>query len=85
MAHKGRADSVACVVCLSVCLSIPQTSEPLPQPITSCDFNSTGTLFAYAVSYDWSKGHEHHNPQRKSAVYFRQAQEDLKPRPKKGR
>lgn len=27
--------------------------------LVSGKFNSTGDLFAYAVSYDWSKGHEH--------------------------
>ena len=32
-----------------------QTSEALPQPITSCDFSFNGNLFAYAASYDWSK------------------------------
>jgi len=25
-------------------------------PITSCSFNQTGSLFAYAVGYDWSQG-----------------------------
>ena len=24
-------------------------------PIVACDFNYNGNLFAYAVSYDWSK------------------------------
>jgi len=27
-------------------------------PVTACKFNATGNLFAYAVGYDWSKGHE---------------------------
>lgn len=33
-----------------------------PQPIPASCFNSDGTIFAYAVSYDWSKGAENHNP-----------------------
>mmetsp|Transcript_2007 Transcript_2007/g.7184 ORF Transcript_2007/g.7184 Transcript_2007/m.7184 type:complete len:345 (+) Transcript_2007:213-1247(+) len=33
------------------------------QPITSGTFNRDGRIYAYAVSYDWSKGAENHNPQ----------------------
>ncbi|KAJ4950695.1 hypothetical protein NE237_027527 [Protea cynaroides] len=32
------------------------------QPIPCSSFNNDGSLFAYAVSYDWSKGAENHNP-----------------------
>jgi WD40 repeat protein len=33
-------------------------SEAMEQPITRCCFNNNGQIFAYAVSYDWSKvGH----------------------------
>lgn len=32
-----------------------KTSEQLEQPITCCAFNGDGQIFAYAVSYDWSK------------------------------
>ena len=31
-------------------------------PIPCGAFNRDGTIFAYAVSYDWSKGSEHYNP-----------------------
>ncbi|GBE88270.1 Poly(A)+ RNA export protein [Sparassis crispa] len=31
--------------------------DPAPGPIPTTGFNRTGTIFAYAVSYDWSKGH----------------------------
>lgn len=27
----------------------------MEQPITRCCFNHNGQIFAYAVSYDWSK------------------------------
>ena len=30
-------------------------SEPMEQPITRCCLNHNGQIFAYAVSYDWSK------------------------------
>jgi hypothetical protein len=28
----------------------------VPSPIVSASFNHTGTVFAYAAAYDWSKG-----------------------------
>jgi mRNA export factor len=31
-------------------------------PIPCSAFNHDGTIFAYAVSYDWSKGAENHTP-----------------------
>jgi mRNA export factor len=31
--------------------------DTAPGPITCTAFNRTGNIFAYAVSYDWSKGH----------------------------
>ncbi|KAJ3022407.1 hypothetical protein HKX48_006224 [Thoreauomyces humboldtii] len=31
-------------------------------PVTASAFNGDGTIFAYAVGYDWSKGHEHAKP-----------------------
>jgi len=31
-------------------------------PISAGNFNMDGTIFAYAASYDWSKGCEHYNP-----------------------
>lgn len=36
-----------------ICLAF----DPLPGPITAIAFNRTGTIFAYSISYDWSKGH----------------------------
>eukprot|EP00249_Psilotum_nudum_P015790 c25521_g1_i3 orf=521-1282(-) len=32
------------------------------QPIPCSTFNADGSIFAYAVSYDWSKGAENYNP-----------------------
>lgn len=31
-------------------------------PIPCSSFSADGSIYAYAVSYDWSKGAEHHNP-----------------------
>ena len=39
-------------------------------PIPVGAFNRDGTIFAYAVSYDWSKGSEHHNPRTVSTEGF---------------
>eukprot|EP01087_Luapelamoeba_hula_P005100 TRINITY_DN1518_c0_g1_i1.p1 TRINITY_DN1518_c0_g1~~TRINITY_DN1518_c0_g1_i1.p1 ORF type:complete len:339 (-),score=42.82 TRINITY_DN1518_c0_g1_i1:88-1104(-) len=42
----------------------------LPQPIPCGSFNMDGKLFAYASSYDWSKGSEFYNPQQaKNSVF----------------
>lgn len=59
-----------------------KTSEAMDQPITCCTFNSSGQIFAYSVSYDWSRGHEFYNPQKKNYIYLRACFEDLKPRQK---
>ncbi|CAH1760241.1 13463_t:CDS:2 [Entrophospora sp. SA101] len=50
--------------------------------ITASDFNSTGAIFAYAVSYDWSKGYLQY-PQlpSKNAVYLHAVKDDdIKPK-----
>ena len=59
-----------------------KTSEAMEQAITCCAFNSNGQIFAYAVSYDWSRGHEYYNPQKKNYIFLRNCYEDLKPRQK---
>ena len=35
-------------------------SEPMEQSITRCCFNHNGQIFAYSVSYDWSKVSPYH-------------------------
>lgn len=57
-----------------------KTSEQMEQPITRCSFSAKGELFAYAVSYDWSKGHEYFNPRKKNYIFLHSCYEDLKPR-----
>nr|CAG8526867.1 13248_t:CDS:10 [Entrophospora candida] len=51
-------------------------------PIIATDFNRNGTLFAYAVSYDWSKGYLQY-PQlpTKNAIFLRAiSDDDVKPK-----
>ncbi|TFK28176.1 hypothetical protein FA15DRAFT_665662 [Coprinopsis marcescibilis] len=35
---------------------------PAPAPISSLALNHDGSLLAYAISYDWSKGHSAMTP-----------------------
>ncbi|XP_050402940.1 mRNA export factor [Patella vulgata] len=61
-----------------------KTSEVFDQPITCCNFNAQGNIFAYASSYDWSKGHEGYDPQKmKPHVFLRSCFEELKPSTKR--
>ncbi|XP_076317647.1 ribonucleic acid export 1 [Tachypleus tridentatus] len=60
-----------------------KTSEQMEQAISRCCFNARGEIFAYAVSYDWSKGHEYYNPQKKNYIFLHPCFEELKPRNKK--
>jgi len=50
--------------------------------LRSKKFYNIKQIFAYAVSYDWSQGHEFYNPQKKNYIFLRQCFEDLKPRQK---
>lgn len=59
-----------------------KTSEAMEQSITRSAFNARGEIFAYAVSYDWSKGHEFFNPQKKNCIFLHPCFEELKPRNK---
>ena len=52
-------------------------------PISSTAFNRTGTIFAYAVSYDWSKGYASNTPQTVNKVMLHPVGPDeCKPRTK---
>ncbi|KAI8388118.1 WD40-repeat-containing domain protein [Radiomyces spectabilis] len=44
-------------------------------------FNRNGTIFAYAVSYDWSKGYKHALPTNPNKIFLHAVkEEDVKPR-----
>ncbi|KAK5628882.1 hypothetical protein RRF57_004597 [Xylaria bambusicola] len=50
--------------------------------ITATTFNSSGTIFAYAVGYDWSKGFMGNSPTYPNKVMLHPIQgEECKPRP----
>ena len=52
-------------------------------PIPACAFNMDGSMLAYAVSYDWSKGAEAHAPGAANRLYLHATQEaEVKPRPR---
>ncbi|VBB30355.1 unnamed protein product, partial [Acanthocheilonema viteae] len=61
-----------------------KTSDPLPAPVTRCIIHQSGQMMAYAIGYDWSKGHEGYNPQTAgSKIFLHACDEDMKPKQKK--
>ncbi|CBJ31271.1 conserved unknown protein [Ectocarpus siliculosus] len=51
--------------------------------ISVCKFSPDGGLFGYAMSYDWSQGVEHANPQATNNIFVHAvADDEIKPRPK---
>ncbi|KAI8344821.1 WD40-repeat-containing domain protein [Chlamydoabsidia padenii] len=49
-------------------------------------FNRTGNIFAYAISYDWSKGYKFANPSSPHKIFLHAVRdEDIKPRGTKKR
>lgn len=50
-------------------------------PLTCGAFNHDGNIFAYAASYDWSKGSEHYSV-KTNTIYLHAVQEkEVKPNP----
>lgn len=50
--------------------------------ITATTFNKTGSIFAYAISYDWSKGYQHNTQNYPIKVMLHPVNNDeCKPRP----
>eukprot|EP01120_Amphizonella_sp_Union-15-10_P007288 TRINITY_DN2443_c0_g1_i1.p1 TRINITY_DN2443_c0_g1~~TRINITY_DN2443_c0_g1_i1.p1 ORF type:complete len:353 (-),score=47.91 TRINITY_DN2443_c0_g1_i1:113-1171(-) len=46
-------------------------------PISTSSFNMDGTIYSYAVSYDWSKGVEYYNPANdKNYIFLHAATDD---------
>lgn len=61
-----------------------KTFEPAPGPIACSAFNRTGNIFAYAVSYDWSKGHSGMTPGHPNKLMLHACkEEEVKKRPRK--
>ncbi|CAE7055288.1 unnamed protein product [Rhizoctonia solani] len=58
--------------------------DAAPGPISCTAFNKTGSLLAYAVSYDWSKGHTGMTPDHPNKIMIHQTrEEEVKRRPRK--
>lgn len=50
-------------------------------PITAGAFNRDGLIYAYAVSYDWSKGHENHDKSKPNKIYLHPVSDaEIKPK-----
>jgi len=59
-----------------------KTFEAAPGPISATAFNRNGTIFAYAVSYDWSKGHTGMTPGHPNKLMLHACKDDeVKKRP----
>ncbi|KAK4564119.1 hypothetical protein RGQ29_006276 [Quercus rubra] len=56
------------------------------QPIACSTFNNDGSIYAYSVCYDWSKGAENHNPATaKTHIFLHLPQEsEVKGKPRMG-
>ncbi|KAI0749494.1 Poly(A)+ RNA export protein [Daedaleopsis nitida] len=60
--------------------------DPAPGPVPCTAFNRTGTIFAYAVSYDWSKGHSGMTPGQQNKIMLHACKDDeVKRKPQKPR
>ncbi|KAF5366977.1 hypothetical protein D9758_003962 [Tetrapyrgos nigripes] len=61
-----------------------KTFEAAPGPISCTGFNRTGNIFAYAISYDWSKGHSGMTPGHPNKLMLHACkEEEIKKRPRK--
>ncbi|GMT28281.1 hypothetical protein PFISCL1PPCAC_19578, partial [Pristionchus fissidentatus] len=59
-----------------------KTSDQHPLSLTKVSFHSSGMMMAYAVGYDWSRGHEG-NVSPGSKIYLHKCDEDMRPKAKK--
>ncbi|XP_064535939.1 protein Rae1 [Drosophila montana] len=56
------------------------SSSTKDQPLTKCCFNPDGQIFAYALGYDWAKGHEHFDPNKKPQIFLHPCFDEMKTR-----
>lgn len=58
--------------------------DPAPAPISCTAFNQAGTIFAYAVNYDWSKGYSGNVPGTVNKIMLHPCkEEEVKKKPPK--
>ena len=50
--------------------------EPAPGPVSATCFNRNGSIFAYAISYDWSKGHSGMTPGHPNKLMLHATKDD---------
>ena len=50
--------------------------DSAPGPISCTAFNRTGNIFAYAVTYDWSRGHSGMTPNHPNKIMLHACKED---------
>jgi len=53
-----------------------KTFDAVQSPISATTFNRTGSIFAYAMSYDWSKGHSGMTPNHPNKIMLHACKED---------
>ncbi|THH30001.1 hypothetical protein EUX98_g4192 [Antrodiella citrinella] len=53
-----------------------KTFEPVAGPVTATCFNRTGSIFAYSISYDWSKGHSGMTPGHPNKLMLHACKDD---------
>ncbi|PAA71690.1 hypothetical protein BOX15_Mlig008585g3 [Macrostomum lignano] len=56
-----------------------KNSEQLTQPVTCCNFDPSGSAFTYAIGYDWSRGYEGNDINRKPKIYLHKCGDEVKP------
>ena len=60
--------------------------SPANAPISCCDFNMDGSILAYAVSYDWHKGHSEYKAGSPNYIMLHATQEaEVKSKPRSKR
>jgi mRNA export factor len=62
-----------------------KTGPNVGSPISATAFNRTGNIFAYAMSYDWHKGHEHAAGSKNLIMLHALKDEDIKPKAAKSK
>ncbi|KAF7312176.1 Poly + rna export protein [Mycena indigotica] len=61
-----------------------KTFETAPGPVSATAFNRNGSIFAYSISYDWSKGHAGMTPGHVNRLMLHACKDDeVKKRPRK--
>jgi mRNA export factor len=66
---------LACTLCARSRRNIT-AFDLCPGPVSSSAFSRNGTIFAYAISYDWSKGHSGNTPGHPNKIMLHPVKDD---------